>query len=98
MNMVFLSGQVSWSTAPTGTGGVGVTGLPFPCVTETGMGFSGLNVENQAGAANGIVCELRSGQSIIYLYGYNENGLQVATDSNDLNSNGHINVNMMYMK
>jgi len=97
-DFVTLTGQVSWTSPPTGTGGVAVTGLPYPCDAETGSGFSGTGVKNSATNANGMVLVLLEGTSQIYLRGYNEHGLQTSTTAARLLSSGYINVNMTYIR
>lgn len=95
-NLVLVTGRVTWTTPPTGTGQIRITGLPYTSDYNTGFGFSGNNVENQANAANGMHITLAAGSDQLYIWGYNENGVSSPTDGNDFNSNGYINVNFSY--
>jgi hypothetical protein len=95
-NQVFVSGRLTWTTPPSGSGQMRITGLPFTADFNTGFGFSGNNVENQANAANGMHITLGAGSNQLYSWGYNENGVSSGTDGNDFNSNGYINVNFSY--
>jgi hypothetical protein len=95
-NLVIVTGRITWTTPPTGSGQMRITGLPYTADFGVGFGFSGNNVENQANAANGMHITLAAGSNQLYIWGYNENGVSTGTSGNDFNSNGYINISFSY--
>jgi hypothetical protein len=95
-NLVIVTGRINWTTPPTGSGQMRITGLPFTADYDTGFGFSGNNVENQANAANGMHITMSAGANELRIWGYNENGVSSPTTGNDFNSGGYININFSY--
>lgn len=95
-NLVIVTGRINWTTAPSGTGQMRIVGLPFTSDYNTGFGFSGNQVENQANAANGMSITMSAGANELRIWRYNENGNLTATTGNDFNANGYININFSY--
>jgi hypothetical protein len=94
--MVTVTGQIRWTTPPTGSAQVRVTVAAVPCSQRTGFGFSGNGVQNQRNAANGMNCSMEVGNAYFAVWGYNENGVRAATTYNDMVTGGLIDINFTY--
>lgn len=95
--MVIVSGRITWTTAPTGSGQMRITGLPFTSDYNCGFSFPSKRLENNSNDANGHGGSLGAGSNQIYLWDNRASGENIACAGNNFNSSGWIDVNFSYI-
>jgi hypothetical protein len=95
-NLVFITGQIKWTTAPTGTGQVRIGILPFANDYETGFGYSGDQVQANRSEENGMFMTCYAGATDIRGWNTNDAGNREAMIYNYLAAGGSININFCY--
>jgi len=95
-NLVMVTGQIKWTTAPTGTGQVRIGTLPYANDYETGFGYSGDKVQGNRTEENGMFLTMYAAAKDCRMWNVNDAGNREAVVYNDITASGSININFSY--